>query len=841
MKEFDFEKVPIVEIANEILLDGVKHNASDIHFDPYKDGLVIRMRVDGVLYDYANVPASYKRNMISRIKMIASMNIMETRLPQDGAIKSKIGNKSLDLRVSSLPTYNGEKVVLRILDYSKSLQGLDTLGFSENSLNSILKILEMPNGIILVTGATGSGKSTTVYSILQKLNTREVNIITVEDPVEMEIEGLNQVQAQQEIGLDFATALRSILRQDPDIIMIGEIRDDETARIAVRASITGHKVVSTIHTNNALNTIERLTDMEVERYLIGTSLNGIISQKLVRKLCPHCRIARETNDYEKKLFKKVLFKNVDKVYEPNPEGCEHCFKGYRDRTAIAEVLVITDEIRNAITNFVPKEEMRKLVYIGGHTHTLLEDGLEKIEIGETSFEEIYKVVDLENDLAVHEAFGKELKKDRNRTTDNNVHPDIDMDDDEEFEEQIENNHPLEDNDEDEVIEEKVPEVEEQPKEVPSPTPETPAPEVVETQDENEIPISVPYTGVDLTENKEVEGITDEQLAHEPVEEIQEEVPTPDPEVIEETPVEEIQNVYDTYEPLVNPVEITPEEEVIIPENEELQNIEVPETLDIAPIEEVNNEETPNEEVENGTNNHKKKKKKKKKKKSNENDNNDENNSDDDSSNDNSSIDNLYEYFQPVTLEENTEDNINIPEEINLNEVPMVEEINDNPVETANEDANMEILNTDFTDSIPQEENVEVPETLDIAPIEEVNLDVPSVEEVETIPAEPDVEILNTDFTDSIPQEENVEVPETLDIAPIEEVNLDVPSVEEVETIPAEPDLEILNTDFTGNNQNETTNDNNLEEVKLDEPDVIDSNINYDQILNVPFVDETVDL
>ena len=410
MKEFDFEKVPIVEIANEILLDGVKKGASDIHFDPTKDGINIRMRVDGVLYDYAKVPADFKRNMISRIKMIASMNIMETRLPQDGAIKSKIGDKMLDLRVSSLPTHSGEKVVLRILDYSKSLQGLETLGFSEHNLKKIMKMIEMPNGIVLVTGATGSGKSTTVYSILQRLNTREVNIITVEDPVEMEVEGLNQVQAQQEIGLDFATVLRSILRQDPDIIMIGEIRDGETASIAVRASITGHKVLSTIHTNSALNTIERLTDMGVERYLIGTSLNGVISQKLARKLCPHCRITRETNDYEKQLFQKVLHKKIDKIYDINPNGCENCFKGYKGRICIAEVLVITDEVRTGITNAEPKDVMRKQVYIDAHTHTLLEDGLEKVVYGETNFDEILKLVDLENDLAIHNAFYDEVEK-----------------------------------------------------------------------------------------------------------------------------------------------------------------------------------------------------------------------------------------------------------------------------------------------------------------------------------------------------------------------------------------------------------------------------------------------
>lgn len=412
MKEYDFEKVPIVEIANEILLDGVKKGASDIHFDPSKENLTVRMRVDGILYDYSIVPTNFKRNMISRLKMIAGMNIMETRLPQDGAIKSKIGDKVLDLRVSSLPTNVGEKVVLRILDYSKSLQGLETLGFSEMNLNKILKMVEIPNGIVLVTGATGSGKSTTVYSILQKLNTRDVNIITVEDPVEMDVEGINQVQAQQEIGLDFANVLRSILRQDPDVIMIGEIRDGETASIAVRASITGHKVLSTIHTNNALNTIERLTDMGVERYLIGTSLNGVISQKLARKLCPYCRQARETSDYEKGLFKEILNLNINRVFDVNHDGCEHCFKGYIGRIAIAEVLLIDDFIKEAITSAADKKKMRKLVYGTGNTHTLLQDGLEKVALGETSFDEILKLVDLENDLETHRALNADLENDK---------------------------------------------------------------------------------------------------------------------------------------------------------------------------------------------------------------------------------------------------------------------------------------------------------------------------------------------------------------------------------------------------------------------------------------------
>jgi len=389
--------MPIVEIANEIIIEAVNQGASDIHFDPSKDELKIRLRIDGVLSDYGKVPSKYKRNMISRIKMIAGMNIMETRLPQDGAIKSKIGDRLLDLRVSSLPTNNSEKLVIRILDYSKSMEGLENLGFSQESLEKIGKLIKIPNGIILVTGATGTGKSTTVYSILQKLNTEDVNIITVEDPIEMDIGGINQVQVQSEIGLTFASILRSILRQDPNIIMIGEIRDDETARIAVRASITGHLVLSTLHTNNSLNTIERLTDMDVERYLLGSSLAGIISQRLARQVCPECRKKRKTTEYEKDVFRSVLDKDVEEMYEANREGCPRCSHGYRGRLAILEVLIINDAIKDAITNNASKKTLRELVYTGD-VITLLQDGLNKVINGETTFEEIIKIIDLENDL-----------------------------------------------------------------------------------------------------------------------------------------------------------------------------------------------------------------------------------------------------------------------------------------------------------------------------------------------------------------------------------------------------------------------------------------------------------
>ena len=414
LTSFNYEETPITEIVNQIILDAIRQKASDIHFDPHEDGLKIRIRIDGKLSDYSMVPLYVQKNMVTRIKIISGMNITETRIPQDGAIKNSLDNVDVDLRVSCLPTNLGEKIVIRILDYKMSSAGIESLNFSKTNLEKVLKMINIPNGIILVTGATGTGKSTTVYSILQRLNTEDRNIITVEDPIEMNIEGINQVQVISEIGLTFASALRSILRQDPDIIMIGEIRDDETARIAVRASITGHLVLSTIHTNNSLNTIERLTDMEVERYLLGAALSGIISQKLARRLCMKCRRARKTTDYEKKVFKTALNIDVDEIYEP--VGCDDCHQGYAGRIAIHEVLLINQEIRDAIVRNTDKEVLRKLVYSSG-TIKMLQDGLEKVVAGETTFEEILKLIDLEDDLGSNTNLGlKQTLEDSNQSS-----------------------------------------------------------------------------------------------------------------------------------------------------------------------------------------------------------------------------------------------------------------------------------------------------------------------------------------------------------------------------------------------------------------------------------------
>ena len=399
MVTFDYKKTPITQIADYIIMYSAKSGASDVHFDPRDNGLMVRIRIDGDLQNYTLVPPEYQRNLITRLKLLSNMNITESRLPQDGAIKGKFGKLFLDMRVSCLPTNEGEKIVIRILDYSKSLQGgLPSLGFNYENMKKLNRMIGVPNGILLVTGATGSGKSTTTYSILQKLNKSETNIITVEDPVEMNIEGLNQVQVNSEIGLDFATVLRSILRQDPNIILIGEIRDSETARIAVRASITGHFVISTIHTNDSLSTIERLLDMDVERYLLANALTGIVSQRLTKRLCLHCRVQRETNNYEKKIFKKVLGLDIDKIYDANEKGCEHCNNGYKGRIAIQEVLEITDSLRDVLGNEeLTKEEREPLVYKEG-VITLLQDGLIKVVKGITSFDEIYKKVEIDQDI-----------------------------------------------------------------------------------------------------------------------------------------------------------------------------------------------------------------------------------------------------------------------------------------------------------------------------------------------------------------------------------------------------------------------------------------------------------
>ena len=394
IKIFDFEHMPVVDIVNDILVDATKMGASDIHFDPKEKYMQIRVRIDGILNNYATIKEEYVKNLITRIKIMSGMNITESRLPQDGAIKGIIKDVLLDLRVSSINTSNGEKIVIRILDYSLSLNGIEKLGFSNYNYKKVVEMINEPNGIVLITGATGTGKTTTVYSILQKLNNEQTNIMSIEDPIEMDIEGVNQIQVNPEIGLTFASALRSILRQDPNIIMIGEIRDSETATIAIRASVTGHLVLSTLHTNDSLSTIERLMDMDVEKYLLAEALTGIISQKLARKLCPYCKRKRETTDYEKELIKKTINVDAKEIYEA--VGCEHCNNGYKGRTAIQEVLLINQKIKDALSMNIRKDKLRKLVY-DNNVITLLQDGMIKVVKGQTTIEELLKLIELDKE------------------------------------------------------------------------------------------------------------------------------------------------------------------------------------------------------------------------------------------------------------------------------------------------------------------------------------------------------------------------------------------------------------------------------------------------------------
>jgi len=336
------EESPMVKLVNQILTSAIFQRASDIHIDPLDSKTVIRYRIDGVLDTVRELPSDIHKQMVNRIKVMAQMDITETRVSQDGRIQTSVQNKKFDLRISTLPTVRGEKVVMRILDITSAKNSIDSLGLNQKDEKAVRKMIAKPNGIILVSGPTGSGKTSTLYSFLHELNSPNVNIVTVEDPVEIKMQGINQVQVHSEINLTFANALRSILRQDPNIVMIGEIRDKETAEISIRASLTGHLVLSTIHTNSALKTITRLIDMEIEPYLLASSLSGIISQRLVRKLCPECSYEENLNENEKEIFANngIEIKKAKKA-----KGCPACnFKGYSGRMGLFEILTITKDI-----------------------------------------------------------------------------------------------------------------------------------------------------------------------------------------------------------------------------------------------------------------------------------------------------------------------------------------------------------------------------------------------------------------------------------------------------------------------------------------------------------------
>ncbi len=392
-EEIKEETGPTARLVNSLLLDAVSQGASDIHIEPTEKGVRVRFRIDGILHEVANFPKKLHAPIISRIKIISDMDIAERRVPQDGRIKMIIKGNTYDFRVSTLPGIFGEKAVLRILGRSEISLSLESLGFSEENYKKYVKMLKTPYGIILVTGPTGSGKSTTLYASLNMINSPDINIITVEDPVEYQLPGIHQVQVNPKAGLTFANALRSILRQDPDVILVGEIRDEETARIAIQAALTGHLVLSTLHTNDAPSAVTRLIDMGIEPFLISSSLLGAVAQRLVRRICPKCKIPYEPNPDELKILEENLRDKVDlksmTLYKG--KGCAFCNnRGYKGRTAIHEIMLIDDEIRELILKKVSKETIRETARKKG-MYTLREDGLLKVLNGITTVEEVMRV------------------------------------------------------------------------------------------------------------------------------------------------------------------------------------------------------------------------------------------------------------------------------------------------------------------------------------------------------------------------------------------------------------------------------------------------------------------
>ena len=383
------QEAPLVRLVNSLIIDAIRRGASDIHLEPYERVFRVRYRIDGTLVEMTPLPYRLKPAVTSRLKIMSSLNIAERRVPQDGRIKIRAGNKTVDLRVSTLPTIFGEKIVMRILDASNLTLDLSKLGFQQSALQNFIRAIKQPYGIVLVTGPTGSGKTTTLYSALSMLNTIDTNIMTAEDPVEYNLQGINQVQVRPEIGLNFASSLRSFLRQDPNIIMVGEIRDMETGEIAIKAALTGHLVLSTLHTNDAPSTINRLIDMGIASFLVSSSLNMVVAQRLVRKLCPQCKEeVQATEDMFGELGIDPRENGDMRVFKAT--GCPTCNQtGYKGRLGLYEAMPITSTIRRMIHQGASTEELKAQAVSEGML-TLRDDALIKFKAGITSFEEVIR-------------------------------------------------------------------------------------------------------------------------------------------------------------------------------------------------------------------------------------------------------------------------------------------------------------------------------------------------------------------------------------------------------------------------------------------------------------------
>ncbi|MGD0337021.1 MAG: type II secretion system ATPase GspE [Candidatus Omnitrophota bacterium] len=395
-KEIDLNKLgeiadqaPVIKLVNLTIMKAVKEGASDIHIEPEEEGLNIRLRVDGMLYGVSSPPKYLQFAIISRIKIMANLDIAERRKPQDGSFSIKMEGKEIDIRVSCVPTMHGENVVLRLLDVSSVLLGLDQLGFPKSVQDTYEKLIVRSHGIILVTGPTGSGKTTTLYASLAKINTVEKNIITIEDPVEYKLRGIRQIQVNLKADLTFANGLRSILRQDPNVIMVGEIRDYETAEIAIHAALTGHLVFSTLHTNDAAGAITRLIDLGAEAFLVSSSVIGVLAQRLIRTICPHCK---EKYSPTKEVLKDLGLDEEEKIEFSRGKGCSKCMQsGYKGRIGIFELMVMNDKIHSLTTSKTPREEIKRQAVASGML-TLRDDGIKKIKDGLTTVEEVLRVI-----------------------------------------------------------------------------------------------------------------------------------------------------------------------------------------------------------------------------------------------------------------------------------------------------------------------------------------------------------------------------------------------------------------------------------------------------------------
>ena len=394
LHEFDYDKEPTVAIVKKILSDSIKLKATDIHFDPRGDHLSVKFRLNGDLQEYTTAPENVKVNIITRVKILAGMNITETTNPQVGSIHFESDNISQNMRVSTLPIVEGEKVVVHLSNYAMNIKNIDKLGINKDNLKKLKDLIKENSGLLLITGTTGSGKTTTLYSILKELNNKSSNIISIEEPIKMKLDGINQVELNPDKGITLKNVLHNILLQDPNVISISELYDDETARSAIRTAITGKLVISTMQTKSAYQTIDTLLNMDVENYLLGSYLNGIISQRIIKKLCPSCRDKRPATKYEKTIIKKILHKDVDELYYA--EGCEDCRNGYIRQIPITEVVILDDELRNAISNNKDHSLIRKAIYESNKT--IIQDGLEKAIAGDTSFDEIMRVLDIKVDL-----------------------------------------------------------------------------------------------------------------------------------------------------------------------------------------------------------------------------------------------------------------------------------------------------------------------------------------------------------------------------------------------------------------------------------------------------------